>query len=80
MLSPERESPGFSHEEEVNQSPDPPTTSSSSTFQNGSIELAIAVLVLLSLVTALYLRLGLLFADFANRYASSFGEPLLPGS
>jgi hypothetical protein len=64
----------------MTQSPDPPTTSSSRTFPSGSIELAIAVLVLSSLVTALCLRLGLLFADFANRYASSFGGPLLPGS
>ena len=64
----------------MTQLPDRPTTPSSSTFPDGSIELAIAVLVLSSLVAALYLRLGLVLADIANRYASSFGGPLLPGS
>jgi hypothetical protein len=63
------------------QSPDPPTARSSSTFPGGSIELAIAwLVVLLSLVAGLYLRLGLLVADVAKRFVSSSGGPLLPGS
>ena len=64
----------------MTQSPDSPTTSSSSISANESLELTIADRLLSSLVTVLYLRLGLVVADFANRYAGSIGGPLLPGS
>jgi len=42
-------------------------------------EFAVAVLVLASLGTALYLRLAHLLADSVNRFASSIGGPMLPG-
>jgi len=42
-------------------------------------EFAVAVLVLASLGTALYLRLAPLLADFVNRFAGSIGGPMLPG-